>query len=164
MPIISHEPAHESEKKLSERGVNIEEIGPLQIIRRELWHLLSAPISLGSPLLVAAWVLRQGFYHVPYLAKVDLIKDDLIGMPNAPESRNEGQSRYNAQRKLVVPFRADDLGQLGVFHYGFQIAVLDLCRRRWGFLVLLPRSLPDLGGGHGLLVVVKTDSEVPSVS
>lgn len=109
-------------------------------------------------------MLRQGCYRVPYLAKVDLIENDLIGMPNAPESCNKRQSRYDAQRKLVVPFRADGLGQLGVFHYALQIAVLDLGRRMYGFLVLLPRSLPDLGGGHGLWVVVKTDSEVPSVS
>lgn len=38
-----------------------------------------------------------------YLAKVNLIKDDLIGMSNAPEPCNKRQNRYHAQRKLVIP-------------------------------------------------------------
>lgn len=41
-----------------------------------------------------------------YLAKVDFVKDDLVGMADAPEPGDEGQSGHYSKRNLVLPLIA----------------------------------------------------------
>jgi hypothetical protein len=39
-----------------------------------------------------------------YLSKMDLIKDDLVGMADAKESSDEGKGGDDGQGQLIVPF------------------------------------------------------------
>ena len=75
--------------------------------------------------------------RVFYLAKMDLVKDDLVRVSNAPKSCHEGKGSDNYTSQLVVPLGLHHLGHLvqgslsGAI--GFRIAILGW-RGRWSFL------------------------------
>lgn len=45
-----------------------------------------------------------------YLAKMDLVKDNLVGVSNAPKSCNEGKGSDDYSSQLVVPLRLHHVG------------------------------------------------------
>jgi hypothetical protein len=74
MSIIPDEPAHQGKEKLSEGGVDIEEVGSLEIVGSKLKSLS---------------VLNAQERRASDLAEMDLIKNDLVGMTDPPEPGNE---------------------------------------------------------------------------
>ena len=65
----------------------------------------SANVSRGLPLRLRIATYDFGdSCSLLYLAKMNLIENHLIRMPNAPKSCYESQHRNNRQRNLVVPF------------------------------------------------------------
>lgn len=68
-----------------------------------------------------------------YLSKMDLIKDNLVGMSDAPKASDEGEDGHDGDGKPVVPFAAllrglvglalcDDIGNLlNLLRQGFWV-------------------------------------------
>lgn len=87
--------------------MNIEEVGPLEVVRSELResHSLAScpkPFTLRN---VVVQVKKEKGYG--YLSKMNLVEYDLIGMVDAPKPGDECYSRYEEKRELVIPFRSD---------------------------------------------------------
>lgn len=87
--IVSHQPAGEREQELAERRVHVEEVGSLEVVRGEL--------GLLSAIVLSACCRRC------YLAKVDLIKDDLVGVGNGIEAGCKGEEGDDGEGEFVVP-------------------------------------------------------------
>ena len=83
-----------------------------------------------------------------YLAKVHLVKDDLVGMCNAPEARNESECSNYHQRNLVLPVILDYL--LGLLLYLSQVLIINVHRllKKWSGALLLRGWAPLLEGGR----------------
>lgn len=47
-----------------------------------------------------------------YLAEMDLVEDDLVGVADAPEPGQEGESSDKSERDFIIPFRSS--GGLGL--------------------------------------------------
>lgn len=65
--------------------MDIEEVGALQIVRSELGRDVSD------------WTLWAGTNGMMYLSKVNLVKDDLVGMADAKESGEESEKGNDGQ-------------------------------------------------------------------
>jgi len=93
--------------------------------------------------------------HCTYLAKVHFIKDNLIRMPDAPETSYESKHRDDRDGQLVVPFGALLLGLIWLHPLecsrdllgGFLGECLDIWRSR--ALLVLRRALPHLALAAG---------------
>lgn len=108
MAVIAHEPAHEGEKEFSKRGVDIEEVGSLKVVRSELEEVFSLvksvpDRSMSFPVVRLSTEGTRG----GYLSKVDFVEDDFIGMIDAPKPRDKCNGRYDEESKFVIPFRRD---------------------------------------------------------
>jgi len=88
-------------------------------------------------------VIQGGMRGKTYLSKVDLIEDDLIGMPNAPESRYECKGCYHYQSDFVVPFGTDTRGWLLQVQEAIYTAVPGWRGCRRCLLDIGPASLSD---------------------
>lgn len=102
VPVVTNQPSHEGEEKLPEGWMNIEEIGPFEIVRCELQSgLMSASCAPGKCCEVS---LR--FSDCIYLAEVDFVEDDFVGVADAPESGHKSEDGEDGKSDLV--------GQVGV--------------------------------------------------
>jgi len=97
MAIVADQPAHEGEEELAERWVDIEEISPLEVVRGEL--------DPSNFLLEMEAMARGKLMEYIYLAEMDLIEDNLIGMADAPESGQEGESSDKYEGDFIVSLR-----------------------------------------------------------
>lgn len=90
-----------------------------------------------------------------YLAKVNLVKDDLVGVADAPEARDETENGHDGQGNPVVPFAArlllgsSRLDELVEFNFIVGTSVGRLSARRGGGDVSLAQgALRRSGSRH----------------
>ena len=70
MPLITDQPAHQRKKEFTKGRMDVEEIRPLQVIRRKLHIVLALPSFFAA---------AYGIAH-PDLSEVHLVKNDLSRM------------------------------------------------------------------------------------
>ena len=100
--------------------------------------------------MVSEWDLKEHSSSSgrTYLAKVNLVKDDLVGMCDAPEARNECEHSDYCQSQLVIPFILDRL--FGLLLHLSQVLIVVVCRLvdKLGGASLLCSWPPLLQGGR----------------
>ena len=107
--IIAYQPAGEREEELAERGMDVEEVCLLKVVRSELIKF-DGRWSAGG---IKQHQERRG---LAYLAKMDFVKDDLVRMTDAPESREERENGDQGESGPVVAFRGSFVRLGGRFH------------------------------------------------
>lgn len=90
LAIVADQPACEREQELAKRRVHIEEVGSLEIVGCELSE-------------VSDWCHGRVSCSGLYLAKVDFIKDDLVGVGDGVEASCESEEGDDGESELVVP-------------------------------------------------------------